>query len=438
MAVTPSENLMPQIVSTQHGDIALVSPPIKLLQAVRRFLPFGATRYVPPKNGADFGLVMQCGEREVIALTQRSQELEERYGVHAYQANSILIAHALAGYVKRGISGLLMPSAYMRKLPNGNIESGIGYIGTPSRGDEWLSKLSSRSVSDFIPSRPNGSDSLDRNFIDPAFDEEFGHGFILMVGSFIECIQESAASTNIALFPCQGFTARPRLEMGVLGFGFMVVDQSIICLKTKFSPDDPVWVALLAGGIREVYHLPSIPIGISEAQLAVTKNAPDLPDATSQASSGRAWPEAFFPLSGCRILVHEETNKPYSMPIRPAPPIADAGVEDPDDAQAWYKFAYNNERLSKGEKVACLQRAVILDQRNPGLWYTLGCHYELEGEDWYRAANAFNHVIFLHPKSGTAWFSLSQLWAARGFMSKAQECRARFDALSQGEGAHES
>ena len=228
--------------------------------------------------------------------------------------------------------------------------------------------------------------------------------------SFIECLQESAASTNIALFPSQGFTARPRLEMGVLGFGFMVIDQSLICLKTKVSSDDPVWVALLASGIHEVYHLPSIPIGISEAQLEVTKNAPDLPDAASQESEADALPEALFPLSGCRILVREETNEPYSMPLRPVPPTAKEAVADPDDSQAWYEFAFNNKRLSKGDKVACLQRAVMLDQRNPGLWYTLGCHYELEGEDWYGAANAFNHVVFLHPKSGTAWFSLSQLF----------------------------
>ena len=421
---------MAQVVSTEFGDIALVQPPIEVLQAVRRFMPFGATRYVPPKNGADFGLVMQCGEREVMALTQRSQELEERYAVLAYQANSILIAHALGSFVKRGISGLLMPSAYMRKLQNGNIESGIGYIGAPKRGDEWLSKLSSRSVSDFIPSRPNGSESLDRHFIDPTFDKEFGHGFISMVGAFIECLQRSAAATDIALFPCQGFTARPRLEVGVLGFGFMVIDQSILCLKTKMSTDDPIWVALLAGGIREVYHLPSIPIGISEAQLAVTKNAPDLPDKAPQESVGRVWPELLEPLSGCRILFHEDTDKPYAMPIRPLPAISEEGVKDRANAQAWYEFAYNNALLSKGEKIACLQRAVLLDQRNPGLWYTLGCHYELEGEDWYGATNAFNHVIYLHPKSGTAWFSLSQLWAARGFMSKAQECRARFDALS--------
>jgi hypothetical protein len=125
------------------------------------------------------------------------------------------------------------------------------------------------------------------------------------------------------------------------------------------------------------------------------------------------------------------------MPILPVPAITEEGVKDKAHAQEWYEFAFNNELLSKGEKVACLQRAVILDQRNPGLWYTLGCHYELEGKDWYGATNAFNHVIYLHPQSGAAWFSLSQLWAGRGFMSKAQECRAQFDALSREKASQE-
>jgi hypothetical protein len=189
---------MTKIVSTQLGDITLVEPPIELLQTVRRFLPFGAARYVPPQEGADFGIVMQCGSREVRALIQKSPELEERYRVVAYQANSILIAHALAGYAKRGGSGLLMPCAYMRDLQDGKIEAGIGYFGAPS---------------------PDGSECLDRPF-DPSFDEEFGHGFTHMVESFIACLQGSAAELGIAFFPAGVLThARD------WNWGFLVLDS---------------------------------------------------------------------------------------------------------------------------------------------------------------------------------------------------------------------
>jgi hypothetical protein len=51
----------------------------------------------------------------------------------------------------------------------------------------------------------------------------------------------------------------------------MVIGNNIICLKTKVSERDPVWTILRATGVTEVYHVPSIPAGISEADLAVAK-----------------------------------------------------------------------------------------------------------------------------------------------------------------------
>jgi hypothetical protein len=130
-------------------------------------------------------------------------------------------------------------------------------------------------------------------------------------------------------------------------------------------------MALVASGTNKVYHLPSIPIGILESHLAITKNAPDQPALASQKTVEQTWPESLFPLRGCRILTRLETNTAYSMPIRPLPVIGDVGIKNRLSAQAWCDFALNNGSLSYRDKVACLQRAVILDQRNPGLWYTL-------------------------------------------------------------------
>ena len=124
------------------------------------------------------------------------------------------------------------------------------------------------------------------------------------------------------------------------------------------------------------------------------------------------------------------------MPIRALDPEIEQAVTDRDDPRAWCKYALNNESLSYEQKIACIQRAVILAPNSPGFWYTLGCHFELEGKDWYGAANAFNHVIFLKPRHAGAWFSLSQLWAARGIMSKAREAYAQnFQELQKNEQA---
>jgi tetratricopeptide (TPR) repeat protein len=141
------------------------------------------------------------------------------------------------------------------------------------------------------------------------------------------------------------------------------------------------------------------------------------------------WPETLEPLMGCRILFHEDTDKPYAMPIRSLTSICEEGVKDHNDSQAWHEFAYHNDLLSKSETVACFQRAVILDSHNPGRWYILACHYELEGTDWYGATNAFNPVIFLEPKNAAAWYSLASLWSNKGLPRKAQECYERFKKL---------
>ena len=68
-----------------------------------------------------------------------------------------------------------------------------------------------------------------------------------------------------------GFDIRPRTHLEALGFGFMVVGPNVVCLKTKVVEQDPIWSALRSTGISEVYHFPSVPAGIAEADLAIAK-----------------------------------------------------------------------------------------------------------------------------------------------------------------------
>lgn len=240
---------MMKSVSTPQGEVALIPPPIELLRVVRDYLPFGATRYVPPQQGADFGLVMQCGEREMFAVKQQPVDCDEQNGHLTYQVNCILIAHSLIGYLANGFSGMLMPCPYIRKKEAGAVESGIAYFGVPA---------------------PEGIERQDRPY-DASFDGQFGHGFTTMMIAFIKSLQESARVTQIDLFDCIGLDVRPRSHLNTLGFGFMVIGRNILCLKTNISEKDPIWTLLRASGVTEVYHLPSIPAGISEKDLSVTK-----------------------------------------------------------------------------------------------------------------------------------------------------------------------
>ena len=56
-------------VSNPHGEIELLDPAPDLLQAIRSILPFGVIPLVPPQQDADFGLVMQCGEQQLSAVS---------------------------------------------------------------------------------------------------------------------------------------------------------------------------------------------------------------------------------------------------------------------------------------------------------------------------------------------------------------------------------
>lgn len=224
------------------------------MRTIRSFLPFGAIRFDTPQKGADYGLVFQCGKRELFGIKRQPVDCDEQQGLISFQANSILIADSLAGYLARGYSGLLMPCAYLRKKENNRAESGIALFGYPSaQGQEAREHCSL-----------------------PAYDGQFGHGFTTMMTSYLNTLQQSSDDTGISLPPCIGLDVRYRSQFGSLGFGFMIVGRHIACLKTVVSPQDLVWTALRAAGITEVFHIPSVPTTVGEDQLNIAKPGMDL------------------------------------------------------------------------------------------------------------------------------------------------------------------
>lgn len=236
-------------VHTPQGEVKLLPPPVEVLHAIRSLLPFGAFRFETPQNGAEYGIVMQCGDQEVYGIKQQPVPCDKEQGFVRFQGHSILIAQSIAGYLRNGFSGLLMPCAYIREKDAGQVESGIAYIGAPS---------------------PHGRECQEFTEVG-AYDHPFGHGFTTMVVSFIRALQESSRVTKITLFKPIGLDVRPRLHFGSLGFGFMHVGPHIVCLKTVVSEQDPVWTVLRGTGISEVFHIPSVPAGIAESDLHTAK-----------------------------------------------------------------------------------------------------------------------------------------------------------------------
>jgi hypothetical protein len=235
-------------INTPQGQLELLAPPADVLRSIRSLLPFGIVRFPNAHEGAHYGLVMQCGDKEVYGVKQQPVPCDKKQGRVAHTANSILIAHSIAGYLRTGFSGVFMPSAYVRKKDAGMVESGIAYFGAPSpQGIEAQS--------------PSGT----------SYDRVFGSGFTTMMTSFIHALKQSSRDTRIGLFQPIGLDVRPRLHFGTLGFGFMVVGPHVVCLKCHVSEQDPVWTVLRGTGICRLYHLPSVPLAIEESQLPTAK-----------------------------------------------------------------------------------------------------------------------------------------------------------------------
>jgi len=239
-------------ISTQFGDVTLLEPPAELLQTIRSFLPFGLIHNSPPEQGADYGLVMECGELELLGIRQQAEPLPYPLSLQVQEDNNILIAHSLADYLKAGFSGLLLPCTYLATCPRSLFESGVAYFGYPA--------LTGRECQEF----PFGS----------AFDGQFGHGFTVMMSEFMRSLRQSSAATGLPLPPPVGLNIRYRRQLGYLELGFMLVGSNVVCLKTKIATrNDLTWTALRETGITTVYHVPSLPAAIEEAQLPLAKPA---------------------------------------------------------------------------------------------------------------------------------------------------------------------
>jgi hypothetical protein len=246
-------------ITTQFGDVTLLKPPAELLQSIRSFLPFGFIHNDPPERGVDFGLVMRCGDMELMGVRQQPEDAPYEQCLLLQEDNNILVAHAMAGYLKAGFSGLLLPCTYLTPKKRQMFQSGFAYFGCPS---------------------PQGREFLEHPF-GSTFDGQFGHGFTVMLTEFMRALHHSSAATGLPLLPPVSLNVRYRGQLGYLEFGFMLVGSQVVCLKTHINPKrDLAWTALRETGITRVFHLPCQPAVIEEAQLSLAK-----PGASMSASS---------------------------------------------------------------------------------------------------------------------------------------------------------
>ena len=226
---------------TRQGSITVKAPGSLELANLRSGLPLGLISTSSSDGNTSYGFVTKCGDDEIWGLKQQSLEVDPKDERTVSMANLILLAQAVAGYLRHGFGGCFVPTIYRKEKPKG-LEIGFAYFGKPS---------STGIESAEFPS-------------EAAYDNRFGHGFFTMFRHFYEELKEGSKKTGITLSRVLGLDQRPRGLLGSLGLHCLVHGRTLYVCRESLDENDYFLTMLASVGIREVVHLPCRAVSIGE------------------------------------------------------------------------------------------------------------------------------------------------------------------------------
>ncbi|MBS1738286.1 MAG: hypothetical protein JSS98_17020 [Bacteroidetes bacterium] len=237
------------LIQTSRGSIDIQKPDTPTLERLQSLLTFGVFPFKQTFHGADFGIVMQCGEKEVYCLKQQPIEVEEKQAHINFQMHHIMIMDAYCRYIKLGFSGAYLASPYLRQRNNGLWETGVSHFIFPSDNEKASEKSFGR-----------------------AYDSRFGNGATNMFMAFVDCFKQAFSESNLPMPQYFGIDIRPRSHLKSLAMYFMLSGSDVFCLRPNLrEKEDVAWAILVNGGINTVFHLPSLPMTIDETDLNKAK-----------------------------------------------------------------------------------------------------------------------------------------------------------------------
>lgn len=237
-------------ISTQNGSIDVYEPATVALKWLQYLLPFGIIPFGEKVNGANFGFVMDCGEKEVQCLKQQPLAVEHSEAVELFNLQHLMIVDSYCRYVKMGFKGAYLASPYLKQRDNGLWEAGVSHFIFPV----------------------NKSTNLLGKLFPKAYDKQFGIGATSMFVCFIKCYKKAFTETNQTIPQYFGIDIRSRSHLQSLAMNFMVLNSEIFCLRANLREDeDMAWAILASAGIKKVYHFPAVPLAIPESDLNFAK-----------------------------------------------------------------------------------------------------------------------------------------------------------------------
>lgn len=70
-----------------------------------------------------------------------------------------------------------------------------------------------------------------------------------------------------------GLDIRPRSHLNSMGMYFIFLGSQVLCIRIHLREEDLVWTILAKAGIKEIIHLPFVPLTITEEDLKFTKGS---------------------------------------------------------------------------------------------------------------------------------------------------------------------
>ena len=235
------------IIQRKKGSIEVLEPNDEIIKQLNELMPWGFSHLETVVNGANYGIVMKCGEQEIFCIKQQPLEVERKSAEQLFQLHHFMTVDAYCRYLKNGFSGGYLAVPYLRQRDNGLWEAGVSHFIFPSKTNKKMSE----------------------NAFHTTFDDQLGNGATKMFVHYVECFKKSFIEANITMPQYLGLDLRTRSHLqAIIAMNFMVLDSQVICLRPNLREnEDAAWTILASAGIQKVYHLPSVPLTINRVEV---------------------------------------------------------------------------------------------------------------------------------------------------------------------------